>query len=52
MDYKKSWEVLKETIEDWLEEEQNDDVIEAFEDILDRMISLEEAEYRGMFSER
>lgn len=51
MDYKKSWEVLKETIEDWLEEEQDDNVIEAFEDILDRMISLEEAEYRG-FSER
>lgn len=52
MDYKKSWEVLKDTIEDWLDEEQDDNVIEAFEDILDRMISLEEAEYRSRFSKK
>lgn len=45
MDYRELWDVLIDRIMDWVDVEDNPDAIEAFMDVLDEMMFLEELNY-------
>ena len=45
MGYQKLWDVLIDRIVEWIDMEDNPDAIEAFKDVLDEMMLLEELNY-------
>lgn len=45
MGYQELWDILIDRIIEWIDMEDNPDAIEAFMDVLDEMIFLEELNY-------